>query len=199
MSDKKTDLRIKRTQKAIIDAFYELLEEKSFNNITIIDICDKALINRGTFYTHFEDKYQLLDKCIMDIMYGFDDEVDKVHGDSDLIVYYHDVLDVIMTYLTAQRKHLKTIITKADSSLVFDKVHAILIDNIVRKVGKLPVKDHPVPVEILAEFFSGGVIQLVKWWILGEGGYTADEIKTQLTKIIDLTILDFFGTGKKGA
>ena len=33
--DKKTDLRIKRTQKAIIDTFYELLEEKNFANITI--------------------------------------------------------------------------------------------------------------------------------------------------------------------
>ena len=66
--DKRTDLRIQRTQKAIIDAFYELLEEKHFSSITIIDICDRALINRGTFYTHFQDKYQLLEKCVYDMM-----------------------------------------------------------------------------------------------------------------------------------
>lgn len=201
MSDnpKKKDLRIQRTQKAIIDTFYELLDEKSFNNITVIDICDRALINRGTFYTHFEDKYQLLDKCIYDIMIGFDDEVDKVHGDSDLLVYYRDVIDVGMAFLIAHRKRIRTIIVKADSTLIFNKVHEILVKNIVGKVGKLPHSEYeePVPVEIIAQFFSGGVIQLVKWWLLDESKFDASEIKEQLTRLIQHTIIDYYGTGKK--
>ena len=90
----KTDLRIQRTQKAIVDAFYELLDEKSFGAITVIDICDRALINRGTFYTHFEDKYSLLDKCISDIMYGLHEQVKRAHGESDLITYYNEVMDL---------------------------------------------------------------------------------------------------------
>lgn len=193
----KTDLRIQRTQKAIIDAFYELLDEKAFANISVIDICERALINRGTFYTHFEDKYQLLDKCIFDIMMGFDAEVDKVHGDSDLLVYYSEVLDVTMSFLSLHRKRLRTIIRKTDSSLVFDKVHEILVNNIVGKVGRLkPVKDRkPASIEITAQFFSGGVIQLVKWWLI-EGNCDADQIKDQLKDLINLTILNYFGTGK---
>lgn len=196
---KKTDLRIQRTQKAIIDTFYELLDEKSFNSITVIDICDRALINRGTFYTHFEDKYQLLDKCIYDIMMGFDAEVDKVHGDSDLLVYYGDVLDVAMNFLTVHRKRVRTIITKADCSLVFDKVHEMLVNNIVGKVGKLSPREdvENIPVQLLAQFFSGGVIQLVKWWLLDESKFAAEDIKYQLTRLVRNTILQYYSNGLK--
>ena len=118
----KTDLRIQRTQKAIIDAFYELLDEKSFGSITVIDICDRALINRGTFYTHFEDKYQLLDKCISDVMYGLHEQVKQAHGENDLITYYNEVMALGINYLAQHRRRLRTIILKADSALVFDKV-----------------------------------------------------------------------------
>ena len=84
---KKVDLRVQRTKKAILETFFSLLEEKHFSNISIIDICDRALINRGTFYTHFKDKDELLEKIIYDMMISFDDEVDCVHGDSDMMVY----------------------------------------------------------------------------------------------------------------
>ena len=132
----KTDLRIQRTQKAIVDAFYELLDEKSFGSITVIDICNRALINRGTFYTHFEDKYQLLDKCISDVMYGLHEQVKQAHGENDLITYYNEVMSLGISFLAQHRKRLRTIILKADSALVFDKVHEILTHNIVGRLSK---------------------------------------------------------------
>lgn len=64
MSEEKTDLRIIRTRKAIVDSFIELLEKKEFNNIKISDITSGAMINRATFYHHFLDKYDLLEKSI---------------------------------------------------------------------------------------------------------------------------------------
>ncbi|MFO5603258.1 TetR/AcrR family transcriptional regulator, partial [Klebsiella pneumoniae] len=49
----------------------QLLKERSLENITVQDIADKADINRGTFYLHYEDKYLLLtdmeDECIEQI------------------------------------------------------------------------------------------------------------------------------------
>ena len=137
----KTDLRIQRTQKAIVDAFYELLDEKSFGAITVIDICDRALINRGTFYTHFEDKYSLLDKCISDIMYGLHEQVKRAHGESDLITYYNEVMDLGICFLDNNRRRIRTIILKADSALVFDKVHEILTHNIINRLSHARPRD----------------------------------------------------------
>ena len=51
------DLRVQRTKKALITTFSDLLETKSFDNITIQDLCEKANVRRSTFYRHFNDKY----------------------------------------------------------------------------------------------------------------------------------------------
>lgn len=58
----KTDKRIVRTHKLIREAFLNLLLEKKYSDITINDISDLASINRNTFYLHFADKEDLLEK-----------------------------------------------------------------------------------------------------------------------------------------
>ena len=56
----KEDRRIRKTKSAIKSSFIELLNEKELEKITIQDIANRADINRGTFYLHYEDKYLLL-------------------------------------------------------------------------------------------------------------------------------------------
>ena len=60
MDEKKKDLRIIKTRKALYNAFEELMKSKPFEQIKVSDICKKALINRSTFYSHYNDKYELL-------------------------------------------------------------------------------------------------------------------------------------------
>ena len=55
--DGTVDLRIKRTQKSIKNAFYELIEEKGFDHISVKDITERAMISRNTFYLHYNDKF----------------------------------------------------------------------------------------------------------------------------------------------
>lgn len=61
---RKEDLRILKTQNALKTALSKLLESHNFNLITVNDICEEALISRSTFYSHFEDKYDLLQRCL---------------------------------------------------------------------------------------------------------------------------------------
>lgn len=58
------DPRVIRTQQLIHQAFVELLQTKEFDDITVSDITRRATINRVTFYTHYTDKYELLDHMI---------------------------------------------------------------------------------------------------------------------------------------
>ncbi|WP_210366020.1 TetR family transcriptional regulator [Bacillus sp. REN3] len=60
----RTDPRILRTRKLIMNAFVELANKKEFKDITIKDITTKATVNRATFYYHFIDKYDLLEKVL---------------------------------------------------------------------------------------------------------------------------------------
>ena len=60
------DLRVKKTKKLIKDSFLELLEEKGYSKVSVTDITNKAMINRNTFYLHYVDKEDLIDKLIFD-------------------------------------------------------------------------------------------------------------------------------------
>ena len=55
-----TDLRIRRTHKFLQEAMIELVTEKGFEAITVGDIAERAMINRATFYRHYQDKYDLV-------------------------------------------------------------------------------------------------------------------------------------------
>ncbi len=62
--EKQIDPRILRTRKLIMNAFIEITKKKDFNDITIGDITSAATVNRATFYNHFIDKYDLLEKVL---------------------------------------------------------------------------------------------------------------------------------------
>lgn len=68
------DPRITRTRNLIFNAYLELLQEKGFPNLTVQEVAERAGINRVTFYSHFADKYALLDFSIREL---FRQEIEK--------------------------------------------------------------------------------------------------------------------------
>ena len=72
-----TDLRVIKTKNLIYSTLIELMKEKSFEEIKVSDICEKALINRSTFYAHYEDKYELLVEFLNDLKEEFKNQLDK--------------------------------------------------------------------------------------------------------------------------
>jgi AcrR family transcriptional regulator len=64
----KEDPRVIRTRQLIQQAFMDLFHERSFEEITIQEIADRATINRVTFYAHFQDKFALLEYTIREMI-----------------------------------------------------------------------------------------------------------------------------------
>ena len=62
-SPKKTDRRVKYTKQAIRDSFLKLLSEKPIEKISVTEICREAEINRGTFYSHYTNPYDLSERA----------------------------------------------------------------------------------------------------------------------------------------
>lgn len=54
------DRRITRSKRALRAALIELMEERGFDGFSVNDLCERADLNRGTFYNHFHDKEALL-------------------------------------------------------------------------------------------------------------------------------------------
>lgn len=64
LKSKKLDPRIIRTRRDLAASMCALMRKKTFSQITVQEITEKAIINRATFYAHFEDKYGLLEYMV---------------------------------------------------------------------------------------------------------------------------------------
>ena len=60
MKELKMDRKTRYTRMVLQDSLIELMKEKPISKITIKELCEKADINRTTFYAHYTDQYDLL-------------------------------------------------------------------------------------------------------------------------------------------
>lgn len=72
--------QFQRTDKAIIQAMVSLLKRKSFEKITVQDILDETPVTRATFYAHYHDKYEVVEKMLDQFLIGQGTARDKIHA-----------------------------------------------------------------------------------------------------------------------
>ncbi|WP_096001485.1 TetR/AcrR family transcriptional regulator [Bacillus cereus] len=66
----KIDLRVIKTQRAIKNTFIQLIEEVGFEKVNVRKLIERAEVNRSTFYLHYQDKYDLLNKIEDELLEG---------------------------------------------------------------------------------------------------------------------------------
>jgi len=77
MPQNKIDRRVRKTKKSIRNALLELIKKKSIKNISVREIADTADINRGTFYIHYKDVYDLVEQIENEMYVGFNKVLDE--------------------------------------------------------------------------------------------------------------------------
>ena len=74
MAERETeDRRVRKTKKQLRSALTSLLLEKDISRVTVRDVADLADVNRGTFYAHYSDVYDLLHQLEDDLLRRLDD------------------------------------------------------------------------------------------------------------------------------
>ncbi|MGT2930388.1 TetR/AcrR family transcriptional regulator [Streptococcus dentasini] len=75
------DNRKKRTRKALEQAMVQLLGSHNFDEITTSQLAKTAGISRSSFYTHYKDKYDMIDRYQQAIFNKLEYVFDKHHRD----------------------------------------------------------------------------------------------------------------------
>lgn len=75
------DKKLTRVERLIRSAFAELLEEKEFSDIKVTDIIQRADVSRSAFYSHYEDKFDLIAQIEKELMDGFLELMQRVRKD----------------------------------------------------------------------------------------------------------------------
>ena len=68
----KTDARVKYTKMVLKQALLELMQRKPINKITVKEVCERAELNRATFYAHYSDCFDLLENIEEDLFGQFE-------------------------------------------------------------------------------------------------------------------------------
>ena len=148
--EKKTDLRIIKTKKVIYEALIDLMKEKTFEEIKVSDICNKALINRSTFYAHYEDKYELLVEFINDLKSNFTNELDKRKHITDTREYYMELIKLFIDHVEEYRDIYSSIMTNNRNSIMMDILLSVINEDISKKI-KNDKRNSSIPKVIIAK------------------------------------------------
>ena len=115
------DLRIKKTYRALFEAFTELLEEHRFEDVTVAMLCDRAMIRRTTFYKHFRDKNDYFAFYIDELMSGLPQkraDADGAEGAEDVRALRHEVFADAMDLILAHEQLMDNILASSMSGML---------------------------------------------------------------------------------
>lgn len=185
MEDKKEDLRIRRTHKLLCDAMFSLLETKSFDEISVVNICDKAMVHRATFYKHFKDKYAFMEYVTKEKIREFYDKSVTLENYSSPMELCHALIANVTDFIEENKNMLKISAISSNSNL-FDSIQNIIFEELLKFLVYAEEQGFVfyVPTDIIAQFLTGGFISLVRWWIADNHQYTKEQLNYYVEMLI---------------
>ena len=190
----KEDLRITKTKTALLDAFFKLMSEKTFNEITVNELCDVAGVRRATFYKHFSDKYDFLTKIVQHLRYQFDKKVWSEVSSSMTLDYYIEYIRSLITFLTAHQRAVDMLLhSDARDSLISIIVDQNYKDTIERLAHiECSAGEFEANKEIIACFMAGGVAQAISRWYESDSRCSPEELTEQIIGVL-IKLLELCG------
>ena len=181
----KTDLRIVKTKKILFNSLLNLMKIKNFEKIKISDICEESLVNRSTFYAHYDDKYELLidlfEERKLSLLKVFEDNENKAFSKE----YLMELLSILIDHIEENKEIYSAILANNRNGILID----FLIDAIEKDVseklkGNSEIKNSDLPLDIIVKFYAGGLINIGIDCITRTKKYSKKELLLYIDKLI---------------
>lgn len=173
----KTDARVKYTRMVIRNTFLELLKEKPVSKITVKEICERSEINRATFYKHYQDTFDLMEKLEEDLQEHIQTTLSQ-RTYTDISALYIDILNMLK-----ENEELYRILTSIHGdrglySRLFMSCYQQVFPLIRRKFPNL---DH-LKQNLLYYYISHGSSGAVSYWFTNGMQESPEEIAEFISK-----------------
>ncbi len=183
--EQRTDLRVIKTHKALTDAFWQLLSEKKFEDISVNELCDRAIVRRATFYKHFADKYEFFAFLIRAKQAEFDAQIRQQTDNTRPQSFYLGIIQRAVDFLNSHEKLVKTVLESKMLPTVMDILSKQITIDITQKLNEDAQNGVPLPAspQIMAQFFTGALLYTVRWWVT-QKKVSAAELMEELTPLL---------------
>lgn len=182
--EKKLDLRVQKTRQALTAALYDLLCEKSLSDITVTELCERAVIRKATFYKHFGDKNELLTYMIQRLQDAAMEENTLGYDENVPQSYYIGVFRYFMDFLESNERFVVSVLQSSASSGVQDILAQQIQLDIKRHLKK---ESYPAVSDsnaMLAAIYAGAIVSCGKWWILNKNRPDKEQVVKTFSEFI---------------
>ena len=155
----KVDRRIAKSQVAIKNAVTELMSEKSFDDITIQDIADRADVNRGTIYLHYTDKYDLLDKMIEEHINNLQELCQSASE-----MTFQEGNYVWFEYFERNYLFFSTMLASKGAPYFRSRFLELVVEEYKPEIDTTEGKNQGLSQDVILQFFASAIVGAVEWW-----------------------------------
>ncbi|MDD3251255.1 MAG: TetR/AcrR family transcriptional regulator [Lachnospiraceae bacterium] len=184
MNEPKQDRRIRRTQKLLRDSLIELMQEKAFKNISVKDITERADLNRGTFYLHYNDTYQLLQSIEDEVLSNFQEMI-RCYSHSFQLDTLLPVLNPVIDYISSNSALCRILFENTASTDFLNRFHRLINENGQEIIQHMFPGADPAISDCCFEFITYGLIGLIRQWL--DNGQALP--KAQLAALADRAVM----------
>lgn len=180
MSRPESNLRVTRTQKLLREALIELIEERSFEAITVGELAARAMVSRAAFYRNYQDKYDLVEQIFAEAMSALLDAVGDLGAEHPAEIWVRFFEHI------AQYERLYRALLGSKGSPWFARKMRVSLAELVMARGRLPhgphASDHSAHSSadaFVPDLVSALFVEAITWWLEHGMPYTPREIATR--------------------
>jgi AcrR family transcriptional regulator len=174
---KQTDPRVLRTRQLLKDAFVDLLQEVDIEKLSVNRLAERATINRVTFYLHYKDISDMLDKMADEVI----EEVASVLGEPEANESSNDeenmkMLERFLEHIAENAKFYKTILVSRGIPHFKERLLNFFTEWLVLRIESRGsdsfVRQAGIQKEILLWYDAAAVMGTVEAWLRNDMPYT---------------------------
>lgn len=163
MEEKGTDRRVRRTKARLRQAITQLMLEKDLSSITVRELTDLADVNRGTFYTHYKDIYDMIDQVENEIFSELEDLLD-LHTSEIVQRDIAAVLQEVFRFVGRNQNLCRVFLTRQSADRFFQRLNQLIYRKCLDEWKELyHTADREAPRYVL-EFVVSGTVGLIRAW-----------------------------------
>ena len=164
--------KITKTQKKFEESLLKLMETKKFEAITVNDITELANFNRSTFYRHYFDKYELLEKIednILNDVLTYQSNIinninkNEITKDFKLTDYVSPDKNFFIVY-KERLNEIKILLGYNGSNSFRKKIRLTMLDFFKKSFNLANFNASNQEVELLFQFLVGSFVSILDYW-----------------------------------
>ena len=178
------DLRVRRTRKLLREAVIALSREKGFEQVTVSDITERAMVNRATFYRHYQDKYDLVETCVRELLDNL--PLPQLEGKQVPLRVLVAIVTTLFAHISEHAEFYLALSGKKGwprlidfLGVYFDRLMQHYFQLLLRKPGQAKI-----PRELCITFVNTAGSATIKWWLGHDLTYPPSQVSAWFIQLV---------------